>query len=244
MVAAELRVGSELYNLVCGHLASDKSGRIRSFNIGIDSAKRGGCCASDDSDDVEQYRNTACELGLGVFEQVHNGEKIHVLHQTLGEVVGTDCGATLLKSLVLLATTIDVITDYCDKLIEEADRAQDFKFNVFKFQVQHQYWRLSEVVEARPIESVVLPAALKQRMIDDLDEFTSRDSKKWYREHGIPYKRSYLRHVCFLSPSHPDFTDDALKTAVQRVPKNSIIVLEDIDGIGAAHRDQTKKGKG
>ena len=53
----------------------------------------------------------------------------------------------------------------------------------------------------------------------------------------------YKRHVCFLSPSHPDFTDDALKAAVQRVPKDSIIVLEDIDGVGAAHRDHKKHGE-
>lgn len=265
IVTAELREGSELYGLVCRHLASDKfEGRTNSFILGIGSARRdGGCCGSD-PDDCEYYRNAARDLGLGCFDIEHQGEKVVFLHQTLGEVVGTDCGATLLKNLVIAASSIKTITSFCDKLIEEADKTDSYKFNVYRFHVQHQYWRHSEVVEARPLESVVLPAALKQRVVDDLDEFISIDSKRWYREHGIPYKRSYLLHgapgagktsliqalagrykrnVCFLSPSHPDFTDDALKAAVQRVPKDSIIVLEDIDGVGAAHRDHKKHGE-
>jgi chaperone BCS1 len=263
-VIAEVQTGTELYGLVTSHLASDKSGATTSFTIGIGSAKRGGCCGSDpDPDDCEHYRNTATDLGLGFFEKEYKGETVHFLHQTLGDVVGTDCGATLLRSLVLIAPSITTITSFCDELIAEADKTSSFKFNVYRFHVQHQYWRRSETVEARPLESVVLPSELKRKIVEDLDEFISLDSKKWYRAHGIPYKRSYLLHgapgagktsliqalagrykrnVCFLSPSHPDFTDDALKAAVQRVPRDSIIVLEDIDGLGAAHRDPKKKG--
>jgi chaperone BCS1 len=39
------------------------------------------------------------------------------------------------------------------------------------------------------------------------------------------------RNVCFLQPAHEEMTDDAFKKAMKRVPKNSIIVLEDIDAL-------------
>merc|ERR1719311_1999431 len=103
------------------------------------------------------------------------------------------------------------------------------------------------------MDSVVLPAALKKKVVDDLDSFVDRETRAWYLEHGIPYKRSlllhgspgagktsliqalagrYRRNVCYLSSlSHPEMTDDGLKAAVQRVPARSLIVLEDVDAL-------------
>ena len=55
-----------------------------------------------------------------MFEINFHDEKIHALHQTIGEVVGTDCGATLMSSLVLLAKDIQLSSAFCDELIAEA----------------------------------------------------------------------------------------------------------------------------
>jgi len=41
----------------------------------------------------------------------------------------------------------------------------------------------------------------------------------------------FRRNVCFLSAHHPKFTDEALKTALSRVPSRAIVVLEDIDSL-------------
>jgi len=117
------------------------------------------------------------------------------------------------------------------------------------------------MVTARQIDSIVLPAEAKGQVLADLDDFTSRDTRQWYIEHGIPYKRSYLfhgspgagktsliqgiagrhaRNVCYLSPSHPDMSDDAMKSAVQRVPAKSIIVLEDVDALFDGRKKKTE----
>lgn len=105
---------------------------------------------------------------------------------------------------------------------------------------------------ARKVESVVLPSVLKDDIVSDMEQFLAKKTKEWYNKHGIPYKRSYIfygppgtgktsfiqalagaygRHVCFLQPNDPKFTDDVFKSCLQSAPEKSIIVLEDIDAL-------------
>ncbi|KAH9158442.1 hypothetical protein LEN26_002970 [Aphanomyces euteiches] len=79
----------------------------------------------------------------------------------------------------------------------------------------------------------------------------------------IPFKRSYLfyglpgtgktsliqamggqyeRNLYFLQPTHPKMTDDSLRSAIEKVPRKSIIVLEDIDAL-FFDKDRQKKVK-
>lgn len=255
VTSIELGSGSELYGLVCSYLA--KNAQTRNFTCDIGGKKSSGCCGGEDD---ETMQRTACkDLGLGLFEFACEVEgatrRFFALHQTLGEVVGSDCGATLLRNLILISpgpSDVELLTGFCDDLIAKADATEEFKFTTYRFHVQYQYWRRSEVVAARPIDSVVLPEKTKQRLISDLDDFVSAGTRAWFLSHGIPYKRSYLLHgapgagktsviqaiagrykrnVCYLSPSHPDMTDDALKAAVTKCPQKSLIVLEDVDSL-------------
>jgi len=248
---AELNAGSELYGLVCAHIC--EASRSFTLDIGSSQSRNRRKCDSDDEDD-DPTRCATKDLGLGIFTFEHEGASIHALHQTLGEVVGTDCGATLLRNLVLISPDgIDILIRYCDQLIAKADASSDSRFSIFRWHAQYQYWRKAEVVTARSVDSVVLPKELKSKIVDDLDDFLGKQTKQWYVSHGVPYKRSFLLHgepgagktsliqalagrfkrnVCYLSSlSHPDMNDDNLKNAVQRVPARSLIVLEDVDAL-------------
>lgn len=252
----EIAAGSEMYSMVCSHLV--ESGTAKSYTIDIGSTKAKNCCDSDDEADEDPVRVASKDLGLGLFsfEPTRGERKVHALHQTLGEVVGTNCGPALHKSLVLIAGgegAIDAIMTFCDGLIAKADATSTSSFSVFRWHVQYSYWRKAEVVKARSVDSVVLPSELKERLVDDMGEFVSPSTRAWYQEHGVPYKRSYLLHgapgagktsmisalagkfkrnVCYLSSlSHPEMTDDNLKSAVQRVPAKSILVIEDVDAL-------------
>jgi chaperone BCS1 len=100
--------------------------------------------------------------------------------------------------------------------------------------------------------SVVLPSALKNRLVTDVTKFLQPKTKDFYLRNGIPYRRSYLfygtpgtgktsmvqalaghfgRNVCFLMPTHPEMTDDSLRAAVNSIPENSVVVFEDIDAL-------------
>merc|ERR1739848_446420 len=51
---------------------------------------------------------------------------------------------------------------------------------------------------------------------------------------------AYNRNVCFLQPNDSDFTDDAFKTCLQKLPAKSILVLEDIDALFHCRQSQNR----
>lgn len=123
-------------------------------------------------------------------------------------------------------------------------------------------WRHSGLRTARSVDSVVLPEEQKKRAVDDFKKFVSKGSRQYYAEHGIPYKRAYLfwgvpgtgktsliqalagkykRHLCFMQPTDPKFTDDMLKSAVSSAPGRSLIVFEDIDALFTKGRENRGK---
>jgi len=84
----------------------------------------------------------------------------------------------------------------------------------------------------------------------DMKDF--QESSKWYLDKGVPYRRGYLLYgppgtgktsftqaiagqmgldICYLNLSGNELDDDDLNRALNNAPKNTIILLEDIDGI-------------
>lgn len=102
----------------------------------------------------------------------------------------------------------------------------------------------------RSLESVVLDGDNKDLIIDDIKDF--KNSIQWYLEKGIPYRRGYLLYgppgsgktsfvqavagalklnICYLNIDGDHIDDDGLMRALNDAPQNSIILLEDVDGI-------------
>merc|ERR1711920_1075391 len=46
------------------------------------------------------------------------------------------------------------------------------------------------------------------------------------------------RNLCYLSPTHPELSDDSLKSAIEKVPQNAIVVLEDVDALFGKGREK------
>ena len=229
-ISAEVESGSECYALICEHIAS--SCAATSFSLDVGSSK--SSCCSKNAKAHESRRTAALGLGLGLFSFAWDGNELYALHQTIGEPVGTGCGVAVMKSLVLFAASPEVIKGFVDELLASADKT---KANT----------------------SVVLPSETKARLTGDMEEFEEDETHNWYRDHGIPYKRSYLfygvpgagktsliqalagkhgRNVCYLSPTHPEMTDDSIKSAVLKAPSRSIVILEDVDALFSKTREK------
>jgi len=212
---------------------------------------------TDDDDHHElnekEKERTQIGMGYGWHEIEFEKTKIRMLFQMVGDPVGTLSGIQIYQTLVLLLEGLGqyaIAQRFCDYIISLGEKTKDRTFNIYQYNVQHDYWQLKATKPARSLDSVVLPEGLKASLIQDIDEFVAPETYQWYKLHGIPYKRSYLlfgppgsgkssiiqaiaghykRNVCFLQPIGPQFTDDAFTSCIQSAPKNALIVLEDID---------------
>jgi chaperone BCS1 len=123
---------------------------------------------------------------------------------------------------------------------------------MFEYNPEHQRWHHRGECKARPMESVVLETEKKQQLMDDVNDFLGKETRRWYREHGIPHKRGYLffgtpgagkssiiqalagrieYNICYVHPTHPKMSDAKLRHCVNEAPKRSLLIFEDIDAL-------------
>ncbi|GAA5796558.1 hypothetical protein HPULCUR_001930 [Helicostylum pulchrum] len=108
-------------------------------------------------------------------------------------------------------------------------------------------WKEHGFRKIRSFNSVVLKEGDQERILNDI--ITFKESKAWYSDRGIPYRRGYLLHgppgtgktsfiqslaskikmnVAILNLSAAA-SDDALSSALAQVPKSCMLVIEDVD---------------
>jgi len=261
----EIVNGENLYDPICKYMA-EKAKSIQSWRLEVNRRNNKHFNPYDDEEEeAEKVRRETLKLGLGlgVHEIAFKGDKVKLIHQVIGDPVGCNCGVELYTSLVLFVEAPNkeqVLKNFCQEILEWSHKADDKKYNIYSWIPRNMYWHLMASKTIRPIESVILPQKVKDLVVTDLADFCSRETARWYVDHGVPYKRSMLfygppgmgksslitalagvlnRHVCFLQPSHPEITDDNLQKAIQQAPAKSLIVMEDVDALF----DKTRKSE-
>lgn len=126
------------------------------------------------------------------------------------------------------------------------------------FEHRGEFWQKKAMKSPRPLSSVIIAEQLKQDLVDDLRTF--RDAENWakYRVRDIPYRRGYLLYgppgtgktsLTSAIAGHcgldiyvvdiPCVNDEQLKELFKKLPRRCIVLLEDIDAVGA---DRDEKG--
>jgi len=124
------------------------------------------------------------------------------------------------------------------------------------------YWSRATSYAPRLLDSVILRSGEKESLLQDIEKFKSSNPR--YAQLGVPYHRGYLLYgppgtgktslVSALAArfgmsiyviSLTEFNDKTLMKAVHDVPRNSIILFEDIDCMkaGKARPDQHDRAK-
>ncbi|PNP51918.1 hypothetical protein FNYG_15871 [Fusarium nygamai] len=116
-----------------------------------------------------------------------------------------------------------------------------------------ELWRKEKAVAVRPLPTVILDEKQKVPLIKDIQDFLDPETRCWYSEHSIPYKRGYLLYgppgtgkssfslsiageldMDIYVVSIPGANDRMLKSLFAGLPDRCVVLLEDIDAAGAA----------
>ncbi len=122
-------------------------------------------------------------------------------------------------------------------------------------------WRKLMAIDKRTLKSVHFREGILEELLADVKEFFS--VKEWYKRRGIPHRRGILLYgppgngkstfatalagelglnLCICSLSNSSMDDDELQESLRKMPKESILLLEDIDA-AFVHRAKGEENK-
>uniref|UniRef100_L7JQH9 Mitochondrial chaperone bcs1 n=1 Tax=Pyricularia oryzae (strain P131) TaxID=1143193 RepID=L7JQH9_PYRO1 len=118
------------------------------------------------------------------------------------------------------------------------------------------FWDTTIVKPQRPLSTVYLDEGEKSRLVEDIREYLRPQTRNFYRDRGVPYRRGYLLHgppgtgksslsLALASEFNLDVyileipslrSDIELKALFTQLPQRCIVLLEDVDAIGLQRR--------
>jgi chaperone BCS1 len=113
---------------------------------------------------------------------------------------------------------------------------------------------------SRPFSTVVLDESVKQSLLDDMRDYLHPYTRRWYSNRGIPYRRGYLLYgppgtgksslsfaiagyfklkIYIVSLNSLAMNEENLGQLFSELPKQCVVLLEDIDTAGLTHTRKT-----
>ncbi|KAI1070651.1 hypothetical protein LB507_006633 [Fusarium sp. FIESC RH6] len=118
-------------------------------------------------------------------------------------------------------------------------------------------WTRCMAKATRPMSTIVLDEQLKQRFIKDLRRYLDPQTKHWYANRGISYRRGYLfagspgtgktsltlaaaglmgLDIYMVNLNSSQLNEDSLASLFQQLPETCLVLLEDIDATELAQK--------
>ena len=171
------------------------------------------------------------------------------------ENVHSHLNNTLITIKVFSEDTIDKCKEIINEFIREAKKYyeenimeidnEEGKVSIYFFD---DYWELLTKRNPRDLKTIYLNG-IENQVLDYIKKFKTKETKQRYSNLGIPYKKnimfegypgtgktslifalaSELNYNIAIMNFNKDLDDNAFMRAIRRIPKNAILVLEDID---------------
>jgi chaperone BCS1 len=146
------------------------------------------------------------------------------------------------------------VKDLIDHVKEWSAHKPNRTTEILRADIKHGgYWQCQANRPSRPISTVTLDEAQKNKVVEDINEYLHPATARWYAARGIPHRRGYLFHgppgtgktslsfavagifglsVYCASLSERDMTESDLAALFSQLPTRCIVLLEDIDSAG------------
>ncbi|KAF9147009.1 hypothetical protein BG015_011416 [Linnemannia schmuckeri] len=195
--------------------------------------------------------------GMGSHVLYHKGYKVNVSRDRPDQASGADSEqsrilASIQKKQCLTISTfgwdISRLKTIVQDAMEESYKKKEGKTTIYTSQPYDNYWSGSSTRSPRAFHSVILAEGLKEELLEDITTF--RNSSQWYHDRGVPYRRGYLLHgppgtgktsfivalaghlnmsVCIVNLGISGLNDQQLDRLLNNAPRNSILLMEDVD---------------
>jgi chaperone BCS1 len=150
----------------------------------------------------------------------------------------------------------DLVRQFVDDVVRSHNRRRGVRSWLYTY---NDGWDYSENYTPRLLESVVLQPGDKESLVEDIARF--RKSKQRYSRLGVPYHRGYLLYgppgtgktslvsavaahfaLSVYCVNLTEFNDRSLMAAVSQIPRDSVLLFEDIDCMKSGQKRQPADG--
>ncbi|KZT66536.1 P-loop containing nucleoside triphosphate hydrolase protein [Daedalea quercina L-15889] len=149
--------------------------------------------------------------------------------------------------LRILARDRSILQSLLDEAREAYKAAEKKHISIYAADISGD-WRFMTCRPKRPLSSDILDPGIKELLLNDARDFL--DSRKWYTDRGIPFRRGYLLYgapgsgktsmiqsiagelrlnVYIVTLSRIGMDDSSLNELISNMPQRCIALLEDID---------------
>ena len=190
------------------------------------------------------WGNAKFSIGYGSFPFLHNSKLCFFNRYT---VEGNQTEYSKEKiDITVFGRNQKILRDLYSYTVKDKDN----DINTFNMYIwKENNWVYCREQNKRNVESIVLDSDQKNRIFKHIDDF--QNNKEWYLKNSIPYRTGllfygppgtgktsivkticskYNKNLCIIDSS--SLTLDVVN-AFSKVPKNSIILIEDIDAFGS-----------
>ena len=157
----------------------------------------------------------------------------------------------------ILGRRRDIALSLINAAYDMAHPPTENKLTVLRYKNSWDEWVISSRPPKRELNSIILTHGREEELTSDIQTFL--DSEQWYLDRGIPYRRGYLFYgppgngktsaimaiaayfkmdIGILNLVAGSLNDDGIADALSDTPKNTIILIEDIDCLVSGRRTE------